>query len=275
MSKIAKITVLVTVTAGIAFLGLLGGGRHERAKARKQPDPMLGYYPAPMPRYPGAREYPLAGQLNVSSAAVKMSYFYTVDDPLLVANFYTAKWKAAGHYVTEDITPQGGVVAAYDPAKGILRQILMRRQGARTMVFPSLQMQPVRPLDDQAAVRPDVPVYPGSEGILNFGARDPGHRSQVTIFTNYGGLTGNVDFYRIQLPERGWREVRAKAAAPLPADLHATLTFHKGRRELTVNITQLGKEGRVRVHLAEATGSELGLTPPPEKRSKDHPGRSR
>ncbi len=94
--------------------------------------------------------------------------------------------------------------------------------------------------------------------MLRFGARDPGHQSKVTLYTNYGGLVNNVEFFRSNLPARGWVEIKSKASLPLPAEYHQNLMFHKGKRELTVNLTQMDREGRVRVHIAEATGDELG-----------------
>lgn len=258
MTKLAKITVIITMAAGIAFLGLMSGGTHKRAKARRDLDLMRGHYPVSMPHYPGAKEYPLGGRLSVGPSAVKMSYFYTSDDPLKIANFYTALWKSAGYHVTEDISLKGGVVAAYDPAKGTLRQITMKRKGHKTAVFPSVMAEPLRPTSDTAGGSADVPLYPGAEGVLRFGARDPGHRSQVTLYTNYGGLENNVEFFRTRLPEAGWKEVQSKAPSLLPAQYHQTLTFHKGPRELTVNLTQVDTSGRVRVHATEATGDESG-----------------
>ncbi len=258
MTKLAKVTVVVFIAAGIAFGGLMAGGQHQGAKARRPVDRMRGHYPAPMPQYPGVKEFPMGDQLSVGPTRLKMSYFHTRDDTLRVASFYAAQWNAAGYYVTEDISPAGGVVAAYDPSKGTLRQVIIKRQVATTAVYPSLLMEPLRPTTGTHATSLDVPVYPGAEGVLRFGARDPGHRSKVTLYTNYGGLVNNVDFFRNQLPQRGWREVKSKAPLLLPAEYHQTLTFHKGKRELTLNLTQMDKEGRVRVHVAEATGLELG-----------------
>lgn len=268
MTKLAKVTVVVFIAAGIAFLGLMAGGTHKGAKARRNvKNRMLGHYPAPMPHYPGAKEFPMGGTLTVGSNRLKMSYFHTRDDTLRVASFYASQWKAVGYYVTEDISPAGGVVAAYDPAKGILRQVLIKHKGETTAVYPSLIMEPLRPATGTHATSADVPLYPGAEGVLRFGARDPGHQSKVTMYTNYGGLVNNVEFFRTDLPSRGWREIKSKARRLLPAEYHQTLTFHKGKRELTVNLTQMDREGRVRVHIAEATGEELGYQgKPPEKR---------
>ncbi len=258
MTKLAKISVVVFVAAGIAFMGLLAGGQHRGAEARHEVDLMRGHYPFPMPRYPGVKEYPMGSSLTVGSSHLKMSYFHTRDDTLKVASFYAGQWKAAGHYVTEDISPQGGVVGAYDPARGILRQVLIKSASGTTAVYPSMLTEPLRPATGSYATSPDVPLYPGAEGVLRFGARDPGHRSKVTMYTNYGGLANNVEFFRSNLPEHGWREVKSKGQPLLPTEFHANMTFHKGKRELTLNITQMDKEGRVRVHMAEATGDELG-----------------
>lgn len=273
MSKLARITIVVTLAAGIAFLGLLGGGDHPGAQARMDEDAMRGHWPAPMPTYPGALEYPLGSKHTVGQDSMVMSYFATPDDPLAVGRFYTAKWNGAGYHVTEDLTLKGGVVAAYDPGTGVLRQVLIRREGNRTMAFPSVTVSPLRPSSEAATAEGDVPVVPGSEGILAFGARDPGHQSRVILFTNYSGLTNNVDFYRNRLPNLGWTEKTAKVATPLPAELHETLTFQKGARELTINLTRMDAEQRVRVHLVEATGSELGLAPPPSATPETQPAR--
>lgn len=258
MTKLAKVTVVVFIAAGIAFWGLMAGGQHKGARARKEANRLVGHYPAPMPQYPGAKEFPMGGTLTVGPNRMKMSYFHTRDDTLRVASFYAAQWNAAGHYVTEDISPAGGIVAAYDPAKGILRQVLIKHHGDTTAVYPSLFMEPMRPSTGSHATSLDVPLYPGAEGVLRFGARDPGHRSVVTMYTNYGGLVNNVEFFRSQLPPRGWREIKSRAQRFLPAEYHQNLTFHKGKRELTVNLTAMDKESRVRVHITEATGDELG-----------------
>ena len=258
MTKLAKITVIVTIAAGIAFLGLLSGGQQKQARARQDVDLMQGHFPAPMPRYPGAKEFPMGKDLKVGASGMKMSYFHTRDDTLKIANFYGNLWKTAGYHVTEDITMKGGVVAAYDPAKGTLRQILIKRRDGKTMVFPSVMMEPIRPNTSGDTAGGDIPLYPGAEGVLRFGSRDPGHRSQILLFTNYGGLVNNVDFYRTRLPEVGWKEAVSKAKPLLPSQFHQTLTFHKGARELTLNITQIDTSQRVRVHITEATGDELG-----------------
>jgi hypothetical protein len=262
MTRLAKITVIVFVASGIAFLGLLSGGRHDRAGARRSSvDPLQGHYDAPMVRYPGVREYPLAGDLKVGGSGMKMSYFQTEDDPIKIASFFVSHWKTLGYHVNEDITLEGGVVGAYDPATGQLRQVLIRSQGGKSMVFPSLMAQPLRPAQGGAAAgeAEDVPVYPGSEGVLHFGARDPGHRSHVIMFTNHAGLANNVGFYRSRLPEVGWKEVAQKAGGLLPEQVAQSLTFQKGNRELTINLTVVDTSNRVRVHVAEASGVDLGL----------------
>jgi len=268
MSKLARITVLTTLAAGIALLGLLSGGEHPVVRAHEDVDLMRGYYPVPMPHYPGATEFPLGRQLRAAGTPMKMSYFFTRDDPLKIGRFYTGHWRQAGYHVTEDITWRGGVVAAYDPATGILRQVLIRRRGNRSSVFPSVLERPMRPSTSSGDRSKDVPLYPGSEGVISFDSKDTGFHGRVTMSTNYGGMANNVEFYRTKLPAQGWHEMESNTPSPLPPEDGQTLRFHKGSRELTVAITLLDSEQRVRVYLAEAAGQELGLPAPPEQSTR-------
>jgi len=274
MSKLARITIIVTMAAGIAFLGLLSGGTQKDARARLDEDAISGHFPVAMPSYPGAREYPLGSRLQVGTDSMIMSYFVTPDDPMAVGRFYAAQWNAAGHHVTEDISLQGGVVAAYNPNTGVLRQLLLRREGNRTMAFPSVATKPLRPTGEAPAETDDVPIIPGAEGVLSFGATDPGHQSRVLMFTNYSGLANNVDFYRNNLPALGWTEQASKAQIPLHSEAHQTLNFQKGARELTITLTVVDGEQRIRAHIVDATGSELGLPPPPSATPELDPQRS-
>ena len=84
-------------------------------------------------------------------------------------------------------------------------------------------------------------------------------------------MVNNVAYYPEKLAELGWREVPSRARLPGAPEASQTLRFHKGSRELTLAITVLDAEQRVRVYLAEATGQELGLPAPPEGAARPRP----
>jgi hypothetical protein len=241
-----RIFAVIFIASGAAFLGLLTGGEHLPVRAAE--DPMMRFWPVPMPTYPGTAMRPVAADQRVGSSALKMAYFTTTDPPAKVADFYAGEWRNAGYYVTEDVTFKGGTVSGYDSVAGMMRQVVMMHKGGRTMVFPAVAVEPSKLLDP-SAVPPEVPVYPGASGLLVTSARDPIARSVVVTYLDEGTLESNLSFYRGELQRRGWID----ETKPLPEkfksdDAHILVYSHEGS-EMTVNLLKLD-EGHTRVHVA-------------------------
>ena len=247
-STVATRTLLVLFfCAGIAFLGLLAGGEHRPAAGQRHKDPMMGYYPTDMPRYPGAREIPAGPAGSVGKASVRMSVFSTKDDPAKVARFYASFWQQRRLFVREDVTHVGGVVSAVDGGGGRIFQAMLVRRGERTMVFPSVTRTPLGAADTTAP--PPVPLFPDSKAVISLGNKEGGTSAQVTLSINSGTLRDNVVHYRRELRAAGYtQEIQQKPKALGPN--HHVLLFHKEGSEVTVNITAMSAE-RVRVHIME------------------------
>ena len=247
-STVATRTLLVLFfCAGIAFLGLLAGGEHRPAAGQRHKDPMMGYYPTDMPRYPGAREIPAGPAGSVGKASVRMSVFSTKDDPAKVARFYASFWQQRRLFVREDVTHVGGVVSAVDSGGGRIFQAMLVRRGERTMVFPSVTSAPLAATD--TTTPPPVPLFPDSRAVINMGNKEGGTQAQVTLSVNSGTLRDNVVHYRRELSAAGYRqEIQQKPKALGPN--HHVLLFRKEGSEVTVNITLLS-EKQVRVHIME------------------------
>jgi len=234
--------------AGIAFLGLLGGGDYPEAVARRTLDPMVGYYGQDMPRYPGVRELPAGPNNAVGGAAVRMSFFTTEDEPDKVARFFEDAWRTRRLYVTSDVTHMGGVVSAVDASGGKVYQALLSRRGEETMVFPSVTSSPLAASTDS----PDPPVaalFPGSTSLLTLGSAEAGHKSRVSMSVNDGTMDENLAHYRSALAAAGYlREVGKQPKNLHPG--HRILVYRKEGSEVTVNLTALS-EKRTKVHMAE------------------------
>ncbi len=243
----ARTLAVLFFCAGIAFLGLLAGGEHRPAAGQRNRDPMMGYYPADMPRYPGAREVPAGPAGNVGHTRVRMSVFSTKDEPAKVARFYGNFWQQRRLYVREDVTHVGGVVSAVDAGGGRIFQAMLVRRGERTMVFPSVTTSPLAAADTTAP--PPVPLFPDSKAVINLGNKEGGTKAAVTLSVNSGTLRDNVVHYRRELRAAGYtQEIQQRPKALGPN--HHVLLFRKEGSEITVNITGLS-EKRVRVHIME------------------------
>ena len=246
-AAVRTLTVLF-FCAGIAFLGLLGGGDYPEAVARRTMDPMVGYYGDDMPRYPGVRELPAGPNNTVGGAAVRMSFFNSEDEPDKVARYYEDAWRTRQLYVTSDVTHKGGVVSALDASGGKVYQALLSVRGKETMVFPSVTSSPLAAMADTTGEL-EVELFPGSTSVLNLGSEEAGHRSRVSMSVNDGTLDENEAHYRKVLSAAGFlREVNKQPEKMHQG--HRILVYRKEGSEVTVNLTALS-EKRTKVHMAQ------------------------
>lgn len=243
--NLPRVLLVLFFCAGIAMLGLLGGGEHRAANARLESDPMLGYFPEGMPRYPRAQEVPAGKNSQIGGAHVRMAYFDTEDGPARVASFYAGHWRARRFYVRDDVTHRGGVVSAVDGQQGRVYQALIMVRKGRTVVFPSVTTSPTRAMESLDEPSP-VPLFPESKAIINLGSKEGRMGARVILSVNDGGLEPNLAHYRRVLREAGY-EPDSKKDQPIDNE-HRVLLYRKEGGEVTVNLSALGGK-RVRVHI--------------------------
>ncbi len=234
--------------AGIAFLGLLSGGDYPAAVARGGPDPMDGYYPPVMPRYPGSRELPAGPAGEVGRARVRMSFFVTADEPLKVARFYEDHWRQHRLFVRRDVSHVGGVISAVDSVGQTVYQALLSRRGDQTHVFPSITRGPLQAMDP-GGQQPVVPLYQGSRAVITLRNTEGQTSALVTLSVNDGTLQENEAYYEQALQAAGFRKQHRQQPDGLGPQ-HRILLYRDATREVTVNLSALG-ERRTRVHLME------------------------
>jgi hypothetical protein len=240
-----RIFAVLFIAAGTAFLGLLTGGEHLPVHAAG--DPMVHYWPAPMPEYPGATARPIVGDQTVGGSTFKMAYFSTKDSPAHVGDFFGGEWRRAGLHVTEDITPKGGSITAYDPTDGLMRQVLIVARQGQSLVFPAVVTEPVKVMAP-TALPPEVPIYPEATGVVVTAARDPLARSQVVTYLDSGSMDANLTFHQAEMTRRGWTdETKARTHKDVGDDVQI-LVYTRDGSECTINFLKLD-ETRTRVHL--------------------------
>lgn len=253
-----RVLLVLFFCAGIATLGLLGGGEQRSADALLGRDPLAGYYPPEMPRYPRVQEVPAGGRGEVAGSRLRMSTFTTTDEPDRVADFYVRFWRARGLWVRSDVTHRGGTVAAVDGARGRVLQVLISTPpggAAATLVMPSVGDAPGR--GRAVAPRPlPVALFPRSEQVLDSTTDGRDALARTVLSINAGTREQNVAHYRQALRQAGYEEEVARPSAQQQAALRALdarttmLVFrHPKGPEATVAIAALDAR-RTRVHLA-------------------------
>jgi hypothetical protein len=237
----------LAICVAVAAVGLFTGGAHRDAIALK--DPMRGYYPRQMPRYPDVNEVP-AGSSRIGGGPMKMSYFTTKHDPLKIGGYYAGAWRRLGLWVHSDITHRGGVVAAMDARKGRLLQVMMQVRGEHTLVFPSVSRLATGSIKRGKA--PPVALFRKSKVLLNSETTSGKRVARVHLSTNQGSLSANRTHYRTAMLAKGFKEERraeANAALRRGKIKGDVMVFRSSTgAEVTIILTPLSKK-KTRVHL--------------------------
>lgn len=239
-----QVVIVIVASAAIATLGLLHGGGADVPEAQAT-HPLDDHFDPLMPRYPRVAELPLGERLEAGDGAMRMSHFSTTDSPLRVARYYQTVWEQEGLSVHHDVSPSGGVVGTFDPRAKMARSVTILAHGGRTWVFPATVE---RPLDVARAgdmgEDDGLPVFPGSSKGLTLRTSDAGQgTSLVATYTNSGGLTKNVEFYRREMQSRGWNESEVPSFEELGSD--RMLTFQRGDQRCDIDLTSVGEEDQV------------------------------
>lgn len=240
-SRPVKVIVVIVMAAAIATLGLhRQGGEISEAVADH---PLDEHFDPLMPRYPRVAEFPLGEALEAGEGEMRMSYFSTEDPPFRVARYYRTVWEQDGLSVHHNVTSSGGVVGTFDPRIKGARSVTIVASGARTWVFPATVERPLDTANPGDMGADDgLPVYPGSASGLTLRTSDHGRESVVATYSNDGGLSKNVSFFREQMSDRGWRETEVPSFDELEG--HRALRFVNDGRECTINLTPLEEDER-------------------------------
>jgi hypothetical protein len=256
MKKLNKVFIVGILACGIVLGAWIDSTRTKNAYASYSPKVMRDYWPAPMPKYPMSKEFPLSQKMSVSNANMKMSWFKSSDEPLDIAKFYAGIWKRAGHYVEKNIHPLGGKVSSYEPRTGLQRQIILNKKGKITTVYVSLIMGQFKASNSSEDTV--LPIYPGAEGIIKTGSRDKLSDSNIISYVDREDVYNNVLFYKRSMIARGYKYAEeqknlTKVANQLNSNIKH-LIFKKGNEEVSITISPLKGSKRTRVVMTRMIG---------------------
>jgi hypothetical protein len=177
---------------------------------------------------------------------MRMSMFWSSDDPEKVGRYYADYWRSRKLWVRDDITHRGGLVSAVDLSAGKIYQILMSTRGDKTMVFPSVTDNPLGGNQVSAAEAP-LRLFPGSTIISSFRTTELSNDAVIFVATNSGTLEETIQFYRQELEISGYQPAFWKKQDFGP---RTKVLVHRHPRgdEITISFGQIDKK-KVRVHL--------------------------
>lgn len=89
----------------------------------------------------------------------------------------------------------------------------------------------------------DVPVYKPSKVEGSIGSTNDGQKSTVVTLTTADGVDEVADFYKAELPGKGWTETSNMSGGD-GASKFATLGYEKGEVSLSVALTTRGSDDK-------------------------------
>ncbi len=222
----------------------------------------------------GTTPVPLGSEMAINGNAAEMLSFTSDRSPQALTEEQMSRWRERGFVVAGKSTVRRGVAFALDRDTG------ERYSFSAWSVpgpFQSLASQgrPVQGLmsvvgregsDSSMSLDsvPDVPPMPGGKGGAVISSVDRGARSYSSVYTNPGSLQESLEYYRTELPARGWRERFAEDndAVELPSHRSANAVFVRGGEEVVLLMSPLRSDGggdRTVVAVTRAGRSDDGM----------------
>jgi len=258
MKRFTRIFFLTVAFVAVSATAWFLSARESGATAARAPKNMNRFWPAPMPAYPMAQEMPMSDDMVMGQARMKMAWFRTADEPLKVALFYEGVWETAGHYVTREVHPYGGKVAALDLKSNLLRQVVMTRDGAETSVYVSLIMGSPAQLMKGGATDTALPLMAGAEGVTQLGSRDPLANTSVIAYVDRETVEDNVIFYQKEMAARGYQlsgdQARLKSITDDLGSNISVMIFAREGEEVTISVSPVDDSELTRVHITRVRG---------------------
>jgi hypothetical protein len=196
------------------------------------------------------QEFPTTKKMKLQSVASEMGFndipmtirqFESSEEtPETVLAFYRAKWAATTKVRGPAEYPLGPwqVIATLREPCFYTVQVKAKGKGSEGILGVSA------PPPDKPIVKEAVPMLPGSRVVNDLAHNDAGKTARTLLLKNGFSSETNADFYRKNLGEQGWQVLSQQRGSDkdMRGDL---LIMKKGVREVSVTVTQAGKESTV------------------------------
>jgi hypothetical protein len=192
-----------------------------------------------LPAYPGATLTRIGDDLAISGQYYRIAYFTTPDSPKKVALYFAEEWKKRGipTVADGDFTSEG-VVSAFYTRQGLQRSVVVRREGARTLVLVSIKDLWV------PAPRTRSDAFVALDGVLFqqelVSREDPEHAQQRTRLVQ-GAPSSNRTVVDAALQKAGFQIVR-EVALGQPGARRFVLEHVRGSERVTTTLSSAGPE---------------------------------
>lgn len=195
----------------------------------------------PFPTMKKMKVQSVASEMNFNDIPMVLRRFDSEEDMAAVFAFYRTEWANVG---------MGGKAPVEYPL-GEWKVIATLREPC----FYTVQVKPSgrgsegllglsAPPPDRPAIKEEVPMLPGTRVVNDIAHNDAGKTARTLLLKNGFSADANADFYRRNLGDQGWNVLSRHQGAV--RDTRAdTMTLKQGVREVSVTISQTGRESSV------------------------------
>jgi hypothetical protein len=214
MVRALKLCITLAGAAGALFLGAWAGGALQPARAEAGRPPRA----TEELRYGGTEvgEIAVGDSLEVNGQPMQLSVFYTPDAPRTVAMFYAQAFQARGVTPIVSGDPQLAHVSGFDPKDGLQRFIsALPQPDGQTLVMVGVTNPRRPPRFTRGAQEAGFPVPQENRAYLGYRSNDSGAQAESGQFVSSLTPAAVLDFYRRELPARGWAERKDDGSASM------------------------------------------------------------
>ena len=212
---------------------LLLGGAHALANPVKQC--------AAFPTMKKMKLQSVASEMDFNGIPMVLRRFDSEEEMEAVFAFYRKEWAKGGMGGKAPVEyPLGEwqVIATLREPCFYTVQVKSRGRGSEGLLGVSA------PPPDRPAVKEEVPLLPGTRVVNDIAHNDAGKTARTLLLKNGFSADANADFYRRNLGDQGWK-VLSRHQGSVRDTRADTMILKQGMREVSVTISQTGRESSV------------------------------
>lgn len=183
----------------------------------------------------------VAAEIDFNGIPMTLRRFDSEEEMAAIFAFYRQEWASVGQGGKPPVEyPLGEwqVIATLREPCFYTVQVKPKGRGSEGLLGLSA------PPPDRPAIKEEVPMLPGTRIVNDIAHNDAGKTARTLLLKNGFSADANADFYRRNLGDQGWKVLSRHQGAV--RDTRAdTMTLKQGPREVSVTISQTGRESSV------------------------------